>query len=141
VAHRAHAQCRPLNERHGPCLFLLHNFFRQLSGETPLSPRRSTCGHSSFGLTNAASVHPGGLPRAMRQSSLATKLVGMTGYGPASFHDLLSDDDLLTEGSSVGDVSSLTCPMLRECAMADVQWPQVVPMETDDTHTPPDPRT
>jgi hypothetical protein len=68
---------------------------------------------------------------------LATKLVGMTGYGPASFHDLLSDDDPLTEGSSVGDVSSLGCLALRECAMVDVQGPQLVPVETGDTQTPP----
>jgi hypothetical protein len=43
---------------------------------------------------------------------LATKLVGMMGYGPASFHDLLSDDDLLSEGSSVEDVLSLGYPVL-----------------------------
>jgi hypothetical protein len=70
---------------------------------------------------------------------LATKLVGMMGYGPASFQDLCSDDDLLTEGSSVGDVSSLGCPVLRECIMVDVQGPQLVPVGTEDTHTPPDP--
>jgi hypothetical protein len=102
-------------------LFLLHNFFRQLSGGNPLSPPRSSRGQPSFGLTNAAGVHARELPRAMPQPSLATKLVGMTRYGPASFHDLLSDDDLLIEGSSVGDVSSLGCPALRECAMANVQ--------------------
>jgi hypothetical protein len=52
--------------------------------------------------------------------SLATKFMGMTGYGPVSFHDLLDNDDLLSEGSSFGDVSSLGCPALRECDMADV---------------------
>jgi hypothetical protein len=62
--------------------------------------------------------------------SLATKLVGMMGYSPALFHDLLSDDDLLIEGSSVGDVSSLGYPMLRECIMVDVQGPQPVLVET-----------
>jgi hypothetical protein len=70
---------------------------------------------------------------------LATKLVGMTGYGPASLHDLLSDDDLLTKGSSVEDVSFLGCPALRECAMVDVQGPQPVPVETGVMHTMPDP--
>jgi hypothetical protein len=88
-------------------LFSLHNFFRQLSGGTPLSPPRSPCDQFSFGLTNAVGVHARELPRTMPLPLLATKLVGMTGYGPALFHDLLSDDDLLTEGSSVGDVSSL----------------------------------
>jgi hypothetical protein len=71
---------------------------------------------------------------------LVTKLMGMTGYGPALFHDLLSDDDLLTEGSSIGDVSSLNCPTLRECTVVDVQGPQTVLLETGDTHTSPEPR-
>jgi RNAse (barnase) inhibitor barstar len=48
---------------------------------------------------------------------LTTKIVDMTGFSPASFHDLLSNDDLLMEDSSVRDVS------LWECAMADVQGP------------------
>jgi hypothetical protein len=67
--------------------------------------------------------------------------VGVTGYDPTSFHDLLSNDDLLMEGSSVGDAMSLSYPTLRECTMADVQGPQAVPMEIGDMHTPPDLRT
>jgi hypothetical protein len=57
----------------------------------------------------------------MSQPPLATEFAGMTGYSLASFHDLFSDDDLLSEGSSVGDVSSFGCPALRECTIADVQ--------------------
>jgi hypothetical protein len=121
-------------------LFSLHNFFRQLSRETPLSPPCSPRGQFSFGLTNAVGVHAKELSRTMPLPLLATKLVGKTGYSPPSFHDLLSDDDLLTEGSSIGDISSLGCLVLRVCVMADVQGPQPVPMETGDTHTPPDPR-
>jgi hypothetical protein len=68
------------------------------------------------------------------------KFVGMTGYGPASLHDLFSDDGLLSEGSSISDLSPLGCPALLECAMAEVQGRQLVPMETEDMHTPPDPR-
>jgi hypothetical protein len=64
--------------------------------------------------------------------------VGITGYSPASFHDLFSDDDLLSEGSGIGDVSSPGCPALQECAMADVQGRKLVPVENEDTHTPPD---
>jgi hypothetical protein len=70
-----------------------------------------------------------------------TKLVGLTRYGPASFHDLLSDDDLLAEGSSVGDVSSPSYLGLRECAMADIQGQWSDPAETEDMHTQPDPCT
>jgi hypothetical protein len=41
------------------------------------------------------------------------KFVGMIGYSPASFHDLFSDDDLPSEDSSIGEVSSPGCPALR----------------------------
>jgi hypothetical protein len=119
-------------------LFSLHNFFCQLSEGTLLSPLHSQCGQFLFGLTNSTSIHARELPRTMPLPLLATKLVGMMGYGSASFHDLLSDDDLLTEGFSVGDVLSLGCLVLRECGMADVQGPQPVPVESGDTHTPPD---
>jgi hypothetical protein len=64
----------------------------------------------------------------------------MTGYGPTTFHDLFSDDDLLSEGSSVGDMSSPGYPALREYTVADVQGRQPVPVETEYTHTLPGPR-
>jgi hypothetical protein len=70
----------------------------------------------------------------------AIEFVGMMGYGPTSFHDLFCDDDLLIEGSSV-ILSPLRYLALRECAMADVQGQQPVPVETEDMHTLPDPRT
>jgi hypothetical protein len=65
-----------------------------------------------------------------------TEFVGMTGYNTALFHDLFSYDDLLSEGSSVGDLSYPGCPALRDCAMADVQWQLPAPAETKDMHTP-----
>jgi hypothetical protein len=52
------------------------------------------------------------LPSARLPPSLVTKLVGMMGNGLTSFHDLLSDDDLLTEVSSIRDVLSPSYPML-----------------------------
>jgi hypothetical protein len=64
----------------------------------------------------------------------------MTGYGPTSFHDFFSDDDLMSEVSSVGDLSPSGYPALRECTMADVQGQLPVPVEIEDTHTSPDPR-
>jgi hypothetical protein len=70
-----------------------------------------------------------------------TEFVSIIGHGPVSFHDLFSDDDLLSEGSSVGNLSPVGCPGLQECTMADVQGRQLVPMEIEDTHTPPDPCT
>jgi hypothetical protein len=120
-------------------LFSPCNIFRQLSRWTPLSLPRSPHGRFPFGFTNTASVYARELRKIMSQPPLATEFVGMTRYSPASFHDLFSDDDLLSEGSSVDDLSPLGCPALRECAMADVQGRQPVPVETEDTHAPPDP--
>jgi hypothetical protein len=60
----------------------------------PLSPPHPSCGQFSFGVTNATGVHARELPRTMPLPLLATKLVGMMGYGPTLFHDLLSDNDL-----------------------------------------------
>jgi hypothetical protein len=119
-------------------LFSLRNIFRQLSEGTPLSPPRSLRGQSPFGLTNTASFYARELRRGLPQPPPATEFMGMTGYSPASSHNLFSNNDLLSEGSSIGDVSSPGYPALRECAMADVQGQQPVLVETEDMHTLPD---
>jgi hypothetical protein len=111
----------------------LHNVFHQLSRGTLLSPLRSPRGWFLYGLTNAVSIYTRELRSTISLPSLTTKFVGMMGYGPASFHDLFSDDDLRSEGSSLGDLSPLGYPMLRECAL--------ILVETKDMHTLPDPRT
>jgi hypothetical protein len=121
-------------------LFSLGNIFHQLSGGTPLSLPHSPCGQFLFGLTNAMSVYACKLRGTISLPSLATEFVGMTGYGPTSFHDLFSDVDLMSEGSSVGNLSPSCCPALRECAMADMQGQLPVQVETGDTHTPQHPR-
>jgi hypothetical protein len=121
-------------------LFSLHNIFHQLYEGTPLSSPRSPHGRFPFGLMNITSLYARELRRTIPLRLLMTEFMGMTGYGPASFHDLFSDDDLLSEGSSVGDLSPLGCPALQECAMVDVQGCLPVPVETEDMHTPSDPR-
>jgi hypothetical protein len=83
-----------------------------------------------FGLTNAVSVYTRKPRRTITLPPLAIKFVGMTRYGPASFHDLFSDDDLLSEGSSVGDISPLGCLALREYTMVDVQGQLPVPVRS-----------
>jgi hypothetical protein len=120
-------------------LFSLRNIFRQLSGGTPMFPPRSPHGWFPFGLTNAPSVYARELWEIMSQPPLATEFMGMMGYSPASLHDLFSDNDLLSEGSNIGNVLSPGCPVLRECTMADIQGRQPVSVETEDTLTPPDP--
>jgi hypothetical protein len=116
-------------------LFSLCNIFHQLFRGIPLSPPRSPCGRSPFGLTNAMSIYSRELRRALPPPPPATEFMGMMGYSPISFHGLFFDDELLSEGSSGGDVSSRGYPVLRECAMADVQgdsWSQWRPR----AHTP-----
>jgi hypothetical protein len=102
-------------------LFSLRNIFCQLSGRIPLSLPHSPRGRFLFGLTNTASLYARELQKVMSQPPLATEFVGMTGYSPASFHDLFSNDDLLSEGSSIDDMSSPGYLALRECAMVNVQ--------------------
>ena len=41
---------------------------------------------------------------------LTSKFVGMAGYAPASFHDLM-DDEVESHGSSIGDVVMLGHPL------------------------------
>jgi len=63
----------------------------------------------------------------------------MAGYAPASFHDLV-DDEIESDGSSIGDVVAPSHPLSRECAMADAPGQPLVVAESLQTHTPPNPR-
>ena len=49
---------------------------------------------------------------------LTSEFVGMVSYAPASFHDLL-DDDVESDGSSIGDIVAPSHPLSWECTMAD----------------------
>jgi len=69
---------------------------------------------------------------------LTSKFVGMTDYAPASFHDL-RDDDVESDGSSIGDVVAPSHPLSCECAMADAPGQPLVMVECLQTHTPLDP--
>ena len=65
--------------------------------------------------------------------------MGMAGYAPASFHDLV-DDEVESDGSSIDDVVAPSHPLSRECAMADASGQPLVIAESLQTHTPLDPR-
>ena len=69
---------------------------------------------------------------------LTSKFVGMAGYAPASFHDLM-DDKVESDGSSIGDFVAPCHPLSRECAMVDAPGQPPVVAESLQTHTPPDP--
>ena len=69
---------------------------------------------------------------------LASTFVGMAGYAPASFHDLM-DDDVESDGSSVSDVMAPSHPLSWECAMADAIGQALEVVKSLHTHTPLDP--
>ena len=49
---------------------------------------------------------------------LTYKFMGMAGYAPASFYNLM-DDEIESDGSSIGDIVAPSHPLSREYAMAD----------------------
>ena len=69
---------------------------------------------------------------------LTSKFVGIAGYAPASFHDLM-DDEVESDGSSIGYVVAPSHPLSWECAMADALGQPTVVVESLQTHTPLDP--
>ena len=69
-------------------------------------------------LTSPADVYIRGLQRTLVSPPLTSEFVGMAGYALASFHDLM-DDEVESDGSSIGDVVAPSNPLSRECAMAD----------------------
>ena len=70
---------------------------------------------------------------------LTSEFVGMASYAPASFHDLM-DDEVESDGSSIGDVVAPSHPLSLECAMMDAPGQPPVVVESLQTHNPPDPR-
>ena len=69
---------------------------------------------------------------------LTSEFVGMASYAPTCFLDLM-DDDIESDGSSIGDVVAPSHPLSHECAMADALGQPPVVVESLQTHTPPDP--
>ena len=70
---------------------------------------------------------------------LTSKFMGMAGYAPTSFHDLV-DDEVESDGSCIGDVVAPGHPLSQECVMVDAPGQPSVVAESLQTHTPPDPR-
>ena len=68
---------------------------------------------------------------------LTFEFVGMVSYAPTCFLDLM-DDDVGSDGSSIGDVAPNHRPS-RECAMADTLGQPPGVMKSLQTHAPPDP--
>ena len=66
---------------------------------------------------------------------LTSEFMGMVGYAPAFFHDLV-DDEVETDGSNISDVVAPGHPLSQECAMADALGQPPVVAESLQTHTP-----
>jgi len=118
-------------------LFSLANVSRQLAGGPPLPTPRSFSERLPFGLRNAASIYA---REAAQGSQPVSQFVGTTESYPDSVHDILCDEDPLSDSSSTGDnrLEGTSAPP-RMCAMADGDPPpEVVPSEQ--MHTPADQR-
>ena len=80
--------------------------------------------------------------KIMHGNQPTSQFVGMAGSYPASIHDLLCDEDTLSDSSSTGDnyLEGASAPR-HVCAMAAAPSeppPQAVSSQA--THTPPDQR-
>ena len=107
-------------------IYLLFSIFRRLYEGTLLSPPRPPCDRFPYGLASPMDVYARGLREMLTPPPLMTKFVGMASYAPASFYDLV-DDEVESDGSSIGDVVAPSHPLSRECAMADaLRQPLVV---------------
>ena len=108
-------------------IYLLYTIFHQLSGGTPLSAPQPPCDRFPYGFASPVDACAQGLRRMLTPPLLTFEFVGMAGYAPASFHDLV-DDEVKSNDSSIGDVVAPDHPLSRECAMADApgQPPEVV---------------
>ena len=59
-----------------------------------------------------------GLQRMLIPPPLTSEFMGMAGYTPTSFHDLM-DDEVESDGSSISDIMAPSHPLSWECTMAD----------------------
>jgi len=119
-------------------IYSLFTIFHRLSGGTPLSLPRPPYDRFPYGLASPADAYAQGLRRMLAPPPLTSEFVGRAGYAPASFHDLI-DDEVESDGSSIGDIVAPGHPMSPECAMADALGQPPVVVESIQTNTPLDP--
>ena len=98
-------------------LYSLFNTFHQLSRGAPLFSPRLPYDRFHYGFTSTVDVYAW-LERMLTLPPLTSEFMGMVGYAPASFHNLI-DDEVDSDGSSISDVAAPGHPLSWECAMAD----------------------
>jgi len=91
-------------------LYSLFNIFHRLFGGISLSPPQSPCDRFPYGIASPVDAYVRELRKILTPPPLTSEFVGMAGYAPASFHDLM-DDDVESDGSSIGDVMAPSHPL------------------------------
>ena len=100
-----------------------------------MSPPQPPCDQFPYGLASPMDAYARGLQKMLTLPPLTSEFMGMAGYAPASFHDLM-DDNVESDGSSIGDVVAPSHPLSWECVMADALGQPPVVAESLQTHTP-----
>ena len=85
-------------------LHLLHSIFRQTLGGLPLSLSRPPYGRFPYGLLSPVDLYARGLQKVLAPHPLTSEFMGMASYAPTCFLDIM-DDDVGSDGSSIGDVA------------------------------------
>jgi len=114
-------------------IYSLFAIFHQLSRGTPLSLPRPPCDWFPYGLVSPMDAYARGLRRMPAPPPLTSEFVGMASYAPTYFLDLM-DDDVDSDGSSIGDVAPSHHPSW-ECAMTDAPGHPPAEAESSQTHT------
>ena len=73
-------------------LYSHFHIFRRLSGGIPLSLPRPPGDRFPYGLASLMDAYAWGLQKKLAPPPLTSEFMGMAGYAPASFHDLMDDD-------------------------------------------------
>jgi len=109
-------------------IYLLFSIFRRLPRGTPLSPPQPPYGRFLYGLVSSTNAYAQGLQRKPVLPPLTSEFMGMVSYAPTYFLDL-TDDDVESDGSSIGDVAPSHRPS-QECTMANAPGHLSVVMES-----------
>jgi hypothetical protein len=108
-----------------------------LSEQTLCSNPAPPYGRFPYGLASSAYAYARGLQKVLAPHPLTSEFVGMVSYAPTCFLDIM-DDDVGSNGSSIGDVAP-SHRRSREYAAADAVERPLGVTESFRTHAPPSP--
>ena len=103
-----------------------------------MSPSRSPYDRFPYGLVSPVEVFARGSKRLWRRLLSCLSSWGWRAMLPTCFLDIM-DDDVGSDGSSIGDVAPSHHPS-QECAMMDAPEQPPVATESSRTHAPPGPQ-